>query len=41
MAILALAKVPYEDWIRWALPVYGLLILLGGIGIAVAIAIGL
>ncbi len=41
MAILALAKVPYEDWIRWVLPVWGLLILLGGVGISVAIAIGL
>ncbi len=41
MAILALAKVPYEDWIRWALPVWGLLILLGSLAIAVAIAVGL
>jgi uncharacterized ion transporter superfamily protein YfcC len=41
MAILALAKVPYEDWIRWVLPVWGFLILLGATGIAAAIAIGL
>jgi uncharacterized ion transporter superfamily protein YfcC len=41
MAILALAKVPYEDWIRWVLPVWGLLILLGSVAIAVAIAVGL
>ncbi len=41
MAILALAKVPYEDWIRWALPIWGLLILLGSVAIGVAIAVGL
>ncbi|MGD8361069.1 MAG: Na+/H+ antiporter NhaC family protein [Gemmatimonadota bacterium] len=41
MAILALADVRYEDWIRWVLPLWGLLVLLGGAGIATAIAVGL
>jgi uncharacterized ion transporter superfamily protein YfcC len=41
MAILALAKVPYEDWIRWVLPIWGMLVVLGAVAIAVAIAIGL
>jgi len=41
MAILALAKVPYEDWIRWALPIWGMLVLLGAVAITAAIAIGL
>jgi len=41
MAILALADVRYEDWIRWVLPLWGLLVLLGGAAIATAIAVGL
>jgi uncharacterized ion transporter superfamily protein YfcC len=41
MAVLAIAKVRYEDWLRWVLPIWGMLILLGGAAIAVAIAIGL
>jgi uncharacterized ion transporter superfamily protein YfcC len=41
MAILALAEVRYEDWLRWVLPVWGILVLLGVVGISVAILIGL
>jgi uncharacterized ion transporter superfamily protein YfcC len=41
MAVLATAKVRYEDWIRWVLPYYGALVLLGIVSIGVAIAIGL
>jgi uncharacterized ion transporter superfamily protein YfcC len=41
MAILALAKVPYEDWIRWVLPIWGMLVVLGAVAIGAAIAIGL
>lgn len=41
MAMLALAKVPYEEWIRWVLPVWGLLIILGALAVGTAIAIGL
>ncbi len=41
MAILATAKVRYEDWIRWILPIYGTLLLLGVVAVAVGIAIGL
>jgi len=40
MAILALAKVPYEDWIRWVVPIWGLLALLGAAAIAMAMVIG-
>jgi uncharacterized ion transporter superfamily protein YfcC len=39
MAVLAIAKVRYEDWLRWVLPVWGMLVLLGGVAIAVGIAI--
>lgn len=39
MAILAAAGVPHEKWIRFALPVFGALLTLGGIAVAVAIAI--
>jgi uncharacterized ion transporter superfamily protein YfcC len=41
MAILATAKVRYEDWIRWVFPFYGALLLLGVAAIGVGIAIGL
>ncbi len=41
MAILATAKVRYEDWVRWVLPFYGALLLLGVVAIGVAIGIGL
>jgi uncharacterized ion transporter superfamily protein YfcC len=41
LAILATAKVRYEDWVRWVLPFYGALLLLGVVAIGVAIGIGL
>ena len=41
MAILATAKIRYEDWVRWVLPYYGALLLLGIAAVGVAIAIGL
>ena len=41
MAILATAGVPYEDWIKFTVPLYGGLIALGAISIAIALAIGL
>jgi uncharacterized ion transporter superfamily protein YfcC len=41
LAILATAKVRYEDWIRWVLPYYGSLLVLGIVAIGVGIAIGL
>jgi len=41
MAILAAANVPFEKWIRFALPIFGILLALGAIGVAAAIAIGL
>jgi uncharacterized ion transporter superfamily protein YfcC len=41
MAILATAKVRYEDWIRWVLPYYGALLLLGILAIGTAIGVGL
>jgi len=40
-AMLAAAGVRYEDWIRFAIPLYLALIALGSISIAIAIAIGL
>lgn len=41
MAVLAAAGVRYDDWLRYMLPLYGGLILLGAAAIAVGIAIGL
>jgi uncharacterized ion transporter superfamily protein YfcC len=41
MAILASAGVRYEDWMKFAFPLYGALVALGGVAIAIGIAIGL
>lgn len=41
LAILAVAGVGYDDWLRYMLPLYGGLIAIGGVAIAVGIAIGL
>jgi uncharacterized ion transporter superfamily protein YfcC len=41
MAILAAAGVPYERWMRMALPLWLALMALGLVAIAVAIAVGL
>jgi len=40
-AMLAAASVRYEDWIKFAIPLYLALIALGSLSIAIAIAIGL
>ena len=34
------AGVPYDRWIRFALPVFGLLLALGALAIALAVSIG-
>ncbi len=41
MAILAAAGVRYEEWMRFTLPLYGMLVVLGGVSIALGIAVGL
>jgi uncharacterized ion transporter superfamily protein YfcC len=41
MAMLAAAGVPYEDWLRFVLPLFALLLGLGALGIGIAIATGL
>jgi uncharacterized ion transporter superfamily protein YfcC len=41
MAVLATAKVPYEDWMRWVLPRWGAMIALGAVAVAVGILVGL
>jgi uncharacterized ion transporter superfamily protein YfcC len=41
MAMLAAAGVPYEEWLRFAMPLFALLLGLGALGIGVAIATGL
>jgi uncharacterized ion transporter superfamily protein YfcC len=41
MAILAAAGVPYEEWIRFALPLFGALLVLGAVSVTAAIATGL
>ena len=41
MAILASAGVRYEEWMRFTVPLYACLVVLGSVSIAVAIAVGL
>ena len=41
MAVLAAAGVRYDDWLRYALPLFGGLLALGALAIAAGIAIGL
>jgi uncharacterized ion transporter superfamily protein YfcC len=41
MAMLAAAGVRYEEWLRFVLPICGLLVLLALMALAVAVAIGL
>jgi uncharacterized ion transporter superfamily protein YfcC len=41
MAILAASGVRYDDWLRYALPLFGGLLALGAAAIATGIAIGL
>ena len=41
MAMLAAAGVRFEDWLRFALPLWGLLATLGAAAIALAVATGL
>lgn len=41
MAIIAAAGVPYEKWVRFALPLFGALLLLGALSVTAAIALGL
>lgn len=41
MAILAAANVPYEKWIRFALPLFGILLALGALAVMAAIAVNL
>jgi uncharacterized ion transporter superfamily protein YfcC len=41
MAMLAAAGVRYEEWLRFVLPIYALLVLLALMALAVAVAIGL
>jgi uncharacterized ion transporter superfamily protein YfcC len=40
MAMLAAAGVPYEEWLRFALPLYGLLVLLSLCALGAAVAFG-
>jgi uncharacterized ion transporter superfamily protein YfcC len=41
MAMLAAAGVRYEDWLKFLLPLLGLLVLLAVLALAVGVAIGL
>jgi uncharacterized ion transporter superfamily protein YfcC len=41
LAMLGAAGVRYEQWFRFAAPLLGGLVVLGGIAVVVAIAIGL
>jgi len=41
MAMLALAKIPYERWLRFVLPLFLQLMLLSAVFLAIAVAIDL
>ena len=41
MAVLATAGVKYEEWLRFAVPCWALLVALGGVAVVVALATGL
>jgi uncharacterized ion transporter superfamily protein YfcC len=41
MAVLAAAGVRYDDWLRYAVPLWGGLLAIGAVAIAVGLAIGL
>ncbi len=41
MAVLAIAGVRYEEWIRWVVPKWATLMLLGAVAVGVGIAVGL
>jgi uncharacterized ion transporter superfamily protein YfcC len=41
MAMLAASGVGYEEWLRFALPLWGLLACLGAVAVAVGVAVGL
>jgi uncharacterized ion transporter superfamily protein YfcC len=41
MAMLAAAGVRYEDWMRFALPLYGVLVVLAIAALGLAVAVGL
>jgi uncharacterized ion transporter superfamily protein YfcC len=41
MAVLAAAGVPYERWMRFAVPLWGALFVVGGLAVVLAIATGL
>jgi uncharacterized ion transporter superfamily protein YfcC len=40
MAMLAAAGVRFEDWLRFAVPIFGILFALAAVGIATAVAVG-
>jgi uncharacterized ion transporter superfamily protein YfcC len=41
MAVLAIAGVSFEEWIRWVLPRWAALMALGAVAVGVAMAVGL
>ena len=41
MAMLAAAGVPFEEWLRFAIPIFGILFALAGVGVAVGVAVGI
>lgn len=41
MAVLAAANVPVDQWLRFAMPLFGVLLGLGAVAVATAIAVGL
>jgi uncharacterized ion transporter superfamily protein YfcC len=41
MAMLAAAGVRYEEWLRFIVPLVGLLVALGAVALIVAVAVGL
>jgi uncharacterized ion transporter superfamily protein YfcC len=40
MSILSIAKIPYQKWLRWVLPLFLTWVLIGTVSFIVAVAIG-
>jgi uncharacterized ion transporter superfamily protein YfcC len=40
MAMLAAAGVRFEDWLRFAVPIFGVLFALAAVAVATAVAVG-
>ena len=40
MAVLGVAKIPFDRWIKFMMPLFGIWVLIGTVAIALGVAIG-